>query len=194
MRSSLRTTLAGVAMSSLLATSAIANEIFETYTFEGEQFVGQTYVIEPNILYFAVANPFYDYKFIHVADGVLSVDEGTVLFLFGAKPFRVRSYDVSGAGKVHISYYGPGVYFPELGMPPAPPELNRTVDLSIDGPFMENGGDYYADYIHFLVRPGASLTLDNFVLAWVPEPSTWAAMILGFGVAGSALRRRAAAA
>ncbi|MDP3853610.1 PEPxxWA-CTERM sorting domain-containing protein [Phenylobacterium sp.] len=37
---------------------------------------------------------------------------------------------------------------------------------------------------------GDSVTLDNlFITGGIPEPSTWAMMIVGFGLAGSALRR-----
>lgn len=37
---------------------------------------------------------------------------------------------------------------------------------------------------------GDTVTLDNlFITAGIPEPSTWAMMIVGFGLAGSALRR-----
>jgi hypothetical protein len=38
---------------------------------------------------------------------------------------------------------------------------------------------------------GNSFELDNIAVASaVPEPATWAMMIVGFGVAGGALRRR----
>jgi hypothetical protein len=48
---------------------------------------------------------------------------------------------------------------------------------------------YYADYGNF---DGESY--DIRVLGAVPEPATWAMMILGFGLVGGALRRRAAVA
>ena len=38
-----------------------------------------------------------------------------------------------------------------------------------------------------------SFEVDNFAVAAVPEPATWAMMIIGFGAAGSILRRRTAA-
>ena len=37
------------------------------------------------------------------------------------------------------------------------------------------------------------LLVDDFHMDLVPEPSTWALMIAGFGLAGAALRRRRAA-
>lgn len=58
----------------------------------------------------------------------------------------------------------------------------RTVDLRF-----QFQSDYFAT--------GRGLQLDNLVVtgtpvAGVPEPATWAMMILGFGAAGSVLRRR----
>jgi len=41
-------------------------------------------------------------------------------------------------------------------------------------------------------RESSRLILDNFAVAEVPEPATWALMITGFGAAGAALRRRKA--
>ena len=41
------------------------------------------------------------------------------------------------------------------------------------------------------VNPGLSeLSFEGDLVAAVPEPATWALMILGFGIVGSALRRR----
>jgi len=37
---------------------------------------------------------------------------------------------------------------------------------------------------------GASLSLDNIVITSVPEPATWAMMVLGLGAVGMTLRRR----
>jgi hypothetical protein len=51
-------------------------------------------------------------------------------------------------------------------------------DLTIN--FAQNGGNTYRGSI-----------LDNVSIAAVPEPSTWALMILGFGAIGGMLRRRA---
>lgn len=45
----------------------------------------------------------------------------------------------------------------------------------------------------FTAQNGIALTAQGFSPAVVPEPATWAMMILGFGVAGSLLRRRVAA-
>lgn len=41
-----------------------------------------------------------------------------------------------------------------------------------------------------LKQPISDFAPDNAVLASVPEPSTWAAMILGFGLVGAFLRKR----
>jgi hypothetical protein len=39
-----------------------------------------------------------------------------------------------------------------------------------------------------VVKPGGGF---GYVAAGIPEPASWAMMIIGFGVAGSAVRRRA---
>lgn len=44
-----------------------------------------------------------------------------------------------------------------------------------------------------LGNDNVGIVIDNLVLAAVPEPSTWAMLILGFGVIGAAARRRRAA-
>lgn len=49
----------------------------------------------------------------------------------------------------------------------------------------------YGIYTNY--RPSAQLTFEGAVLtrtAEIPEPATWAVMVLGFGLVGSALRRR----
>jgi len=40
---------------------------------------------------------------------------------------------------------------------------------------------------------GETVLIPNVRITAVPEPATWAMMILGFGAAGSVLRRRRAA-
>lgn len=49
----------------------------------------------------------------------------------------------------------------------------------------------------YLSTPGSTgpfelddINLDNLVVSYTPEPATWAMMILGFGVAGGAIRRQ----
>ena len=63
----------------------------------------------------------------------------------------------------------------------------QTVDLRF-----QFQADYFAD--------GRGVLLDNIIVngdlapsAAVPEPATWAMMILGFGAAGAMLRQRRAA-
>jgi PEP-CTERM motif len=67
------------------------------------------------------------------------------------------------------------------------PSLNASLTLTTDqivggignvvlsGP---NGGELYGDY-----------SVDSVTIAAVPEPATWAMMIIGFGGAGAAMRR-----
>jgi hypothetical protein len=44
---------------------------------------------------------------------------------------------------------------------------------------------------HIILTSGSnSFEVDNFAVAPVPEPATWALMIMGFGTAGAMLRRR----
>ena len=55
------------------------------------------------------------------------------------------------------------------------------------------GNATVVDRVRFILQPtGTSVNIDNLVFqdAAIPEPAAWALMIAGFGLAGSAVRRR----
>lgn len=56
-------------------------------------------------------------------------------------------------------------------------------------PYAGNAG--LVDRVRFTLTPtGTSVNIDNITLRAVPEPATWAMMIMGFGLAGYAVRSR----
>jgi hypothetical protein len=56
--------------------------------------------------------------------------------------------------------------------------------------FSDSPGEYFTGIQ--LESSTNSFEIDNLAIATVPEPATWAMMILGFGAAGSLIRRRRA--
>ena len=64
------------------------------------------------------------------------------------------------------------------------PEIGRTLTVALGGNGQFGGGATY-DNVH--------LTAESLVAGAVPEPATWAMMIMGFGAAGAMVRRRRAA-
>lgn len=54
----------------------------------------------------------------------------------------------------------------------------------------DNGGTYSVTHKYVVTATGGVNTSPTVVLAGVPEPGTWALMIMGFGGAGAMLRRR----
>lgn len=54
----------------------------------------------------------------------------------------------------------------------------------------EYRAEAYFTYFAEIVAPGADFVTMTVALTAVPEPSTWAAMVVGFGLAGTAIRRR----
>jgi len=78
--------------------------------------------------------------------------------------------------------------------------VGATHDLGIGYSLFVRSGDSYADYyntgkLHFVLPTNASFTSDSGVFLTqaggaVPEPQTWAMLMLGFALAGSLFRRR----
>ena len=68
--------------------------------------------------------------------------------------------------------------------------------LTLDSTFVGNGGTYTANLtnvtsVSFFTSGYSFNQLDNILLTGgVPEPETWAMMLVGFGMAGVAVRRR----
>lgn len=72
-----------------------------------------------------------------------------------------------------------------------PAETNEKGELAMGGIYAGVGGGHNVDLNNY-VSPGFGITFDfaGSSVTAVPEPSSWAMMIAGFGLAGSALRRR----
>lgn len=68
---------------------------------------------------------------------------------------------------------------------------NAFQSASID--FLGTGGNVLISFTS-AGAPNVDAILDNVTISAVPEPATWALMILGFGAVGYAARRRRAAA
>lgn len=67
-----------------------------------------------------------------------------------------------------------------------------NLNLGVDANLIDLG--QFRDVTRFVLTSTDSngVSIDNVRFAPVPEPATWAMMIAGFGLAGTALRRRAA--
>lgn len=127
------------------------------------------------------------------------VDAFTLTFV-GGSTFTLA--DVQSLPSFRYMNANPGdAFYTQLGGPPDGSSYNvltaTNADLS-DGfafyiEFPSTGGAiaHWADY-----RAGRSGTFDNLsiidppVLDAVPEPSTWAMLLIGFGAVGTALRTR----
>ena len=107
---------------------------------------------------------------------------GTSLFRFDAMDFFTRVDQTRGAYGIDgdIDIDAPCIAFR--------PVVNGQIDCS---GFFSFDGTHPVDRIHFaLAREVGDLT----GLADIPEPGTWAMLILGFGIAGAGLRLRSRAA
>jgi hypothetical protein len=112
----------------------------------------------------------------------------------GGGPFTLTSFDIAQSG--HHSGFPPGpLVFNAAGY------LNNNEIWRISGPLGQfttyAGSSVPVDNVRFFGGRCCSETgilLDNIVLnsltSAVPEPSTWAMMLLGFGFVGAAMRRR----
>jgi hypothetical protein len=110
-------------------------------------------------------------------------NSGTIEATRGAT-FSLASFDLSAqngnAGYTVEGYLGAALVYSFGG--------------SAGGGFSTYAGNAgVVDRVRFILQPtGTSVNIDNLVFrdARVPEPGTWALLIAGFGLAGSAVRRR----
>lgn len=106
-----------------------------------------------------------------------------------------------GPGGYQVSYY----YSPRPNVAAASNRINLSIGSTQLDSITGQGGSttsWSKRTVKFFTPTGGALTfaaagnsdsrggyLDNITVAAVPEPSTWAMLILGFGLAGHALRR-----
>lgn len=185
-----------VAAVALIATPQIASAA-TTLTFEGQS----------NAIYnapitrdgFTVGNTEGDEQHFHEIDstqfglanngtGVLLNDRDTNIFLkqVGGGIFTLSSFDIAASFN-----NSPGVTFQALGF------LNNVQVGMVSGALGQfatfAGFGSSVDHVTFNgLGGGGGFQLDNVVLndavAAVPEPATWALMLLGFGFVGGAMR------
>ena len=93
-------------------------------------------------------------------------------FTFGT----VRFFSSIGGGGVFTEFGGPGGFGPQL--------FSGTTATPVFSPGTFSFTDFRG------IATGSTLTISAAAVAAVPEPSTWAMLITGFGIVGFAMRRR----
>jgi hypothetical protein len=107
-----------------------------------------------------------------IDSGVLNVEGGT---RFASATYTAESVDLRGPATVQVRAQGNII-----------DTLNLGSAFATFGPYNALTG------IVFTTDPSQNFALDNLVFnTGVPEPATWAMMIVGFGAIGAACRRRA---
>lgn len=110
-------------------------------------------------------------------------DINSISFIWGS----VDSYNLleflDGVGNVLGSFTGSDIFNPANGSQ-TDPNLNPVVLFSI------TGADVSSLASLRLSSTQNAFETDNFAVNAVPEPATWAMMLLGFGAMGMSLRRR----
>lgn len=125
---------------------------------------------------------------VAIADGVVtatSADGDTI-----ASPDLLALF-APGANQIHLGLFGP-IFSLDLEQNAAWDATGSTGHFQISS-FDDGAGDFVRTY-GTLVSTRATLDDGTVVGGGVPEPATWALMILGFGTAGAVLRRRRAVA
>jgi hypothetical protein len=119
--------------------------------------------------------------------GILSLtsfgDIYNISFIWGS----VDSYNLieflDGVGGVLASFNGNAIFNPANGNQ-TDPNLNPVVRFAVSGAEVSSLASLR------LSSTGNAFETDNFAVNAVPEPATWAMMLLGFGAMGVSLRRR----
>ena len=144
-------------------------------------------------------------ELIHFADGSRAAN--TQYMVMGENGIRfAESTGISGPS-VHYTYgstydagFMTGFYQTTLYIPKGLTTLGVSSVLNLDCRGVNTSCDFghtgaisfgpLADGLSYSSASGAFLTAVNAAPGGVPEPATWAMMICGFGLAGSALRAR----
>lgn len=108
-----------------------------------------------------------------------------ISFIWGS----VDSYNfidfLDGNGNVITTFSGSDIFNPANGSQ-TDPDLNPVVRFDVTG-------DHVASLTSLRLRAtDNAFETDNFAINAVPEPATWAMMLLGFGAIGFGMRRRRA--
>ena len=131
-----------------------------------------------------------NYRYGYQNAGTLHLDQGTSNgiydFTFGTGAFDLASVDVAVAGGTGIGTFTAfDANNVQIGTASFAASTTGTKNVSLAG----------ITRLH-LVATGTHFNIDNLVLnaatGAVPEPATWAMMMLGFGGMGYTLRRRSA--
>lgn len=139
------------------------------------------------------SHPAYDFIDPFVALGPLQA-----IFTMSTTPFGL-GYDAKGS--FEFAYAGPDITVGNRTFSSGARLLYGTIFFDTGLPYSYARSDFFmatnsASYFEFnLVNPtwqGDVVTggLSGSYLATVPEPATWAMMIIGFGLVGSVVRRR----
>ena len=106
-----------------------------------------------------------------------------VSFLWGSVDGYNLIEFLDGDGNPLASFTGSDIFNPANGSQ-TDPNLNPVVRFDI------TGNDVTALTSLRLSSTGNAFETDNFTINAVPEPATWALMLLGFGAIGFGMRRR----
>jgi hypothetical protein len=124
---------------------------------------------------------------VDVTGGAFNLTAGSRLYFFSDTPYgHLFSFDVYSESPSEVAWSNPLTTGPRRGIFYPLPAGHFTIYLA---------GDFPAGYPHqgelfWLNFKDGDFSIDNVVFDAIPEPATWTLMILGFGLAGAALRRQ----
>jgi hypothetical protein len=118
-----------------------------------------------------------------------TLDLTSVSFYWGSID-KYNFVDVLGAGGETLFTLGGGALAPADGNQTAG-WTNRRVFFTAEGDELISGLRFRSTGVAFEVDDVAGTVFDGGSGATVPEPATWAMMVMGFGLVGFARRRRA---
>jgi len=215
----LRLLFCAAASAALVSTSAQAatNIYYQSFTggLNANESVGGTFGVKNGQVGHASGGyRKFDYSFYELSLDLTNALSAELLFDYDIQSeFRYDGFNVLASTTglfdpatdlltpISAGFYGPlGTPLPKLGAVALTGTKKGTVvfDLSqFAGQTVDLRFQFQADYF----ADGRGVLLDNVIVngelapgAAVPEPATWGMMILGFGAAGSVLRRRRLAA